>query len=405
MCLGFSLRKNNKGRMLLLGFSAVYVHIPFCLKKCNYCDFLSYPGKPDAAIINDYFIGLEQEFTLWQKTPAGNIFNPGDEVTVYFGGGTPSLMPVDFIRDVIAMIAQAAAGCGAVISEVTIEANPGTLNQSYLTGLKAAGVTRISLGAQSFDKQDLREMGRLHTAVDTREAVALGRDCGFTNISLDLIANLPGQTVEKWLDNLKEAVALGVEHISCYGLHLSESSPWGRAYALGKLDLPDEDREIVMWQKGRAYLQEMGYKQYEISNFAKPGKECQHNLNYWRRENYLGLGLGAASCYGAHRWSNEMDIKSYLTILQEGRLPVGFQEALTADIVLAEGVFLGLRCTEGILYQEINEKYGVQMESYYQREIAYLEKAGLLLVSGSGIRLSSRGQLLANTVFAAFLPE
>ena len=388
-----------------MGFAAVYVHIPFCLKKCNYCDFLSYPGKPDAAIINDYFIGWEQEFTLWQKKLAGNIFNPGDEVTVYFGGGTPSLMPVDLIESSIAMIRQAAASCRSTVGEITLEANPGTIDKIYLAGLRKAGVTRISLGAQSFDNQDLAAMGRLHTAADIGEAVALCREAGFQNISLDLIANLPGQTVETWLDNLKQAVALDPAHISCYGLHLSESSPWGRQQAAGKLLLPDEDVEIAMWQAGRSYLQQMGYRQYEISNFAKPGKECRHNLNYWRRENYLGLGLGAASCYENHRWSNAETLEAYASMLQEGQLPVAFHEELTNDVVLAEGIFLGLRCADGVSFANMKEKYGVDISRRYVGEINRLEKEELLLIDETGMRLSPRGQLLANNVFAAFLPE
>lgn len=386
-------------------FAAVYVHIPFCLQKCNYCDFLSFPGKPAPRVMDAYLSGLEKEFRLWQEKMTGKIFTSGTAVTVYFGGGTPSLMPVDFIGAVIAMVERAAVSCGGRASEITIEANPGTIDKNYLAGLRAAGVTRISLGAQSFDDQDLAAMGRIHTAQDIKEAVVMCQEAGFDNISLDLMANLPGQTVEKWRNNLKQAVALGVAHISCYGLHLSESSPWGKLQASRKLELPDEDKEIAIWQEGRDYLQQMGYRQYEISNFAKAARTCCHNLNYWRRENYLGLGLGAASCYDNYRWSNAETLEEYASYLQAGQLPVAFQEKLTDDVVLAEGIFLGLRCTDGVSFAAIKEKYGVDIRLRYAKEIKQLEEEGLLLVNPESIRLSPRGQLLANNVFAAFLPE
>ncbi len=388
-----------------MGFSAVYIHVPFCLQKCNYCDFLSFPGKPQAAVVWQYFDGLKKEFALYRERLNGAIFAPNSNVTIYFGGGTPSLMPVEFIAEIITMVKQAAADCGTNVIEITLEANPGTIAQSYLQGLKASGVSRISLGAQSFDDTDLAVMGRLHTAADIKEAVAFCRACGFDNVSLDLIANLPGQTVEKWLTNLQQAVALEVEHLSCYGLHLSEQSPWGKAYALGKLDLPDEDSEIAMWQAGRAYLQEQGYEQYEISNFARQGKACRHNLKYWRRENYLGLGLGAASCYGNYRWSNGETLTDYQGKLGKGRLPIAFQEMLTDEVVLAEGIFLGLRCTEGVSFDVMKAKYGVEIVTVYEKEMKQLEKAGLLFIDEIGMRLSPRGQLLANNVFTAFLPE
>lgn len=388
-----------------MGFSAVYVHIPFCLQKCNYCDFLSFPGKPQAAVVRQYLDGLKKEFALYWERLNGAIFAPNSNVTIYFGGGTPSLMPVWFIAEVITMVNQAAADCETTVMEITLETNPGTIGQVYLQRLKEAGINRISLGAQSFDDTDLAAMGRLHTAADTKEAVAMCRGCGFDNVSLDLMANLPNQTVEKWLRNLQQAVALGVEHISCYGLHLSEESPWGKAYALDKLHLPDEDSEIAMWQEGRAYLQEMGYLQYEISNFARQGKACRHNVKYWQRENYLGLGLGASSCYGNYRWSNEETLTDYQGTLAKGRLPVAFQEILTDEVVLAEGVFLGLRCTEGVFFDVMKVKYGVEIATVYEKEIKQLEKAGLLFVDKTGMRLSPRGQLLANNVFAAFLPE
>lgn len=388
-----------------MGFAAVYIHVPFCLKKCNYCDFLSYPGQPEKAVMKQYFEGLKKEFSLIKKMVSGKIFTPGSDITVYFGGGTPSLAPANLIETMVAMIKEEAVCSGAVLREITLEVNPGTIDEAYLKALKQAGVTRISIGIQSFNDADLRAMGRLHTAKDSMLAVELCRKTGFDNISLDLIYNLPEQTVEKWLLNLKQAVKLRVDHLSCYGLHLSHLSPWGRLQTEGKLTLPEEDTEVAMWQQGRAYLAQEGFLQYEISNFAKQGKQCVHNLKYWRRENYLGLGVGAASCYGRYRWANIDSLEAYLKNLEENYLPIGFQEELANEVVLAEGIFLGLRCTEGILFADIGAKYGVDIKNLYSAQIAMLQQQGLLTVTDAGIKLSAKGQLLANTVFAAFLPE
>lgn len=388
-----------------MGFAAVYIHVPFCLKKCNYCDFLSYPGQPEKAVMKQYFEGLKKEFSLIKKMVSGKIFTPGSDITVYFGGGTPSLAPANLIETMVAMIKEEAVCSGAVLREITLEVNPGTIDEAYLKALKQAGVTRISIGIQSFNDADLRAMGRLHTAKDSMLAVELCRKTGFDNISLDLIYNLPEQTVEKWLLNLKQAVKLRVDHLSCYGLHLSHLSPWGRLQTEGKLTLPEEDTEVAMWQQGRAYLAQEGFLQYEISNFAKQGKQCVHNLKYWRRENYLGLGVGAGSCYGRYRWANIDSLEAYLKNLEENYLPIGFQEELANEVVLAEGIFLGLRCTEGILFADIGAKYGVDIKNLYSAQIAMLQQQGLLTVTDAGIKLSAKGQLLANTVFAAFLPE
>ena len=389
-----------------MGFAAVYVHVPFCLRKCQYCDFLSYPGKPKTDVMAEYTNQIKKEFILWQnimaKTP---IFTPGENITVYFGGGTPSLMPPAFFREILKQIADIAATCGARVDEVTVEINPGTVDISYLTALKEAGVNRISIGVQSFYDKDLALMGRIHKGVDAAVAVKLCRECGFDNVSLDLIYDLPGQTVVSWLENLKQAVSLGIEHLSCYGLHLSSQSPWGLCYEKGMLSLPDEEEEVAMWAAGREFLQNQGFAQYEISNFAKTGRECRHNLKYWHRENYLGLGLGAASCYREHRWSNQETFVLYEAALAKQTVPIDFHEVLTPEVLWAEGVFLGLRCLAGIDFAHFRAKYGVDISSYYKKTIDDLAKKGLLQVDDTGIKLTEKGLLLANTVFADFLPE
>lgn len=390
---------------MTMGFSAVYVHIPFCLQKCRYCDFLSYPGQPPKEKIAQYLAGLKKEFVLWQETMAGPIFTPGSDVTVYFGGGTPSLLPAGFIGEMITMLEDATSRCGAILREVTMEMNPGTIDRPYLQALKAAGVTRVSLGVQSFSAEDLQRMGRIHSVSDSIQSVQFCKESGISNISLDLIYNLPGQTVEKWLYNLQQAVSLDIAHLSCYGLHLSEKSPWGKMLALGQLTLPAEEEEIAMWEKGRAYLQKNGFVQYEISNFAKQGKQCLHNLKYWQRENYLGLGIDAASCYGNYRWSNQENITQYFSALENHQLPVDFQEQLEDAVVLAEAVFLGLRCLDGVVFAQMKAKYRVDIAAFYEKEIALLEKQGLLNVTTEKMQLTERGLLLANTVFATFLPE
>ena len=373
-------------------FEHLYIHIPFCVSKCNYCDFVSYPLSGREADFKDYGRLLLMETALWQAQA-----RLGPWQSIYIGGGTPSLLPAEDIR---ALLAALPAGEAA---EITLEANPESVTEKKLEIWHKAGINRLSLGAQSFDDALLTAMGRPHTAAQIGEAVVLARAAGFKNISIDLIYGLPGQTLSAWRDGLARALDLGIEHISLYGLSLSADSPWGRAAAAGELQAPDQDEQAPLLEAALDGLPAAGYAHYEISNFARAGYESRHNSAYWRRENYLGIGVAAASCDAEKRWFNERDIAAYTAALTAGRLPMIEQETLSIEEVLGEAMFLGLRLMTGVDTAEFAARYGTKPEQYYKKPIKRLQKQGLVEIENGHLRLTRRGVLLGNEVFMQFL--
>ena len=374
-------------------FEHLYIHIPFCVSKCNYCDFISYPGQE--AALHDYGRLLLSEAALWrEKTQLG----PWQ--SIYIGGGTPSLLPS---QDVRALLMDLLAGQGGEEAEITLEANPESVTADKLAAWRAAGVNRLSLGAQSFDDALLKSMGRPHTVAQITEAVGKARAAGFKNIGLDLIYGLPGQTINGWRDDLLQALDVGVQHISLYGLSLSAHSPWGRAAAAGHFTLPDEDVLADMLESALDTLPAAAYMHYEISNFARCGYESRHNTAYWHRENYLGLGAAAASCHGEKRWFNERDLAAYKEALEEDRLPLIEEETLGIDEVLGEAMFLGLRLIAGLDLAEFARRYGTRAERYYKKPLSRLQRQGLVEIAGDHLRLTRRGVLLGNEVFMQFV--
>ena len=256
---------------------ALYIHIPFCLRKCNYCDFVSFPRSGREELFAAYHGLLEQELELWRREADLTRIS-----TVYFGGGTPSLLAADTVSRLLGRL--------PAVTECTLEANPETVDLPRLAAFRQAGIDRLSLGVQSFDAELLRAMGRGHDGEQAARAVSLARQAGFDNISLDLIYGLPGQTVAQWRDSLERAAELAPEHISLYGLTIHENTPWGEALAAGRLEAPDDDLAADMLELALDFLPEQGFVQYEIANFARPGRESRHNCAYWQRDNYLGLG-------------------------------------------------------------------------------------------------------------------
>ena len=400
-------------------FAHIYVHIPFCHSKCNYCDFVSYPlaGREEALAAYDRLLSAEVE--LWRKRA-----KLGPLKSVYIGGGTPSLLPATAIQALLDNLltgqdskapqtqtnkAQPDISCPmgeneyAFAPEITLEANPESVTADKLAVWRAAGVNRLSLGAQSFDDALLAAMGRPHNAAQIGEAVRLARLAGFSNISIDLIYGLPGQDINAWRADLARALALNVEHISLYGLSLSETSPWGAKAAAGALTVPDEDLSADMLEAALNTLPKAGYSHYEISNFARPGFFSRHNTAYWQRENYLGLGAAAASCYGEKRWFNERDITVYQAALAEDRLPLIEEEFLSIEEVLGEALFLGLRLIAGIDLDEFERRYGTRAERYYKKPISRLQRQELVEIADGHLRLTRRGVLLGNEVFVNFL--
>ena len=368
----------------------LYLHIPFCIKKCDYCDFLS--GPSTRAGQEAYIYALLREM----ETVSKNLKKrPVD--TVFIGGGTPSVPECDVmekllqgLRDYFLFSADA---------EVTIEANPGTLTPEKLSIYRKYGINRISIGLQSPNNKELAMLGRIHNYAQFLESFQMARAAGFSNINVDLMFAIPGQSYDGWIENLQTVAALGPEHISAYSLIIEEGTPFFRK----KLDLPDEDTEYRMYEDVAAVLKEYDYHQYEISNYAKAGRECRHNEGYWQRKDYLGLGLGAASLLGMERFSNTADMQEYLKNSSAPEKIRKNRELLTREDEMAEFMFLGLRMTQGVSKKEFQEYFGTAIENIYGEVLKKYKKQGLLLEESGRIFLSREGIHVSNAVMAEFL--
>ncbi|MCL1817196.1 MAG: radical SAM family heme chaperone HemW, partial [Clostridiales bacterium] len=319
---------------------------------------------------------------------------------IYIGGGTPSLLPP---QDIAALMEDLLAGQAGEIPEITIEANPESVDENKLAVWLKAGLNRLSLGVQSFDDALLQAMGRPHSSAQATKALQSAKAAGFKNISIDLIYGLPGQTLEGWHKDLKQALDMPIEHISLYGLSLSEDSLWGRAAKAGQLTLPDDYASADMLQAAMDTLPAAGFAQYEISNFARAGFESRHNTAYWQRENYLGLGVAAASCHQELRWFNERDITAYTDSLAAGKLPQIEKESLSIEEILGEALFLNLRLKKGLNLEDFAKRYGTPAERYYKKPLSRLQRQGLVEIKDGYLKLTKRGILLGNEVFMQFV--
>lgn len=373
-----------------MDFAALYLHIPFCLRKCNYCDFVSFPLAHCEEAAAQYAEAVIKEWSLWQERLAGSSWH-----SLYVGGGTPTSLPVESLCRILAALPS--------VTELTVEANPETVDAHDMQRLCQAGVNRLSLGAQSFDDRQLQALGRGHCAAQTAQAVAWARAAGIENINLDLIYGLPDQDLDSWRQSLAAALALQPTHLSLYALSIEPGCPWYEAYQAGKLQPADDDLAADMLELAMQLLPAAGYRHYEISNFARPGYESWHNSAYWRRQNYLGLGVAAASCYRERRWYNVSSWEAYRAALAAGRLPIFDEECLTAETVIAEAAFLGLRLRQGIDLAAFAAQYGVRLEQYYRRPIRRLVEQGLLCLTPERLYLSDRGVMLGNKVFCEFV--
>jgi oxygen-independent coproporphyrinogen III oxidase len=374
----------------------VYVHIPFCRRKCLYCDFPSSAGAE--ALLEDYTTALCREIA-----GRGGILSVGDVDTVYFGGGTPSLLPLEQLERIVACLARfSRLEAGA---EVTLEANPGTLNKEKLAGWRSLGVTRLSIGVQSFDDEVLAGAGRIHVAAEAVDAVEEAAAAGFDNISIDLMYGLPGQSADGFRAGLEQAVALPVRHISAYGLKVEEGTPFYDLQEAGKLELPDESEEVAMYDLVADFLPGFGFHRYEISNYAKKGAECRHNLKYWRFEPYLGLGCAAHSFIQGERLANTADIAEYIATIGAGREPLECRQTPEPDVAMAEYAFLALRTTKGLSSKDFADRFGVSFWGRYGKEVEKLAAQGLLTVDREGVALTETGMKYGNIAFASFLPD
>lgn len=395
---------------------ALYIHVPFCLRRCSYCDFITYADRP--ALQAPYAAALLRELRLWAAR-----YPKAEAATLYFGGGTPSLLAAEAIRAIIEE-----ARCSFRLSaaaEITLEANPGAVDAAKLAALRRGGVNRLSLGVQSANAQELRLLGRIHTWEQAVQTVKDARQAGFDNLSLDLIFGLPQQTLARWRRTVEAALALAPEHLSLYALTLEPGTPLADAVARGALPEPDADlaADIYEWTSER--LLQVGFWQYEISNWARgatpppelwaaPPEEnteaispwiARHNLVYWRNAAWLGLGVAAHSYVENHRWSNLTDPATYIAAVETGTIPLAEEETLSRPVEMGETMMLGLRLAEGVAEARFQERFGVSLVEVYGEVLTQLTTAGLLTWDQTRVRLTQRGRLLGNQVFAEFLYE
>lgn len=390
---------------------ALYVHIPFCQAKCPYCDFNSYAGLE--GLMTPYADALIAEMALWREAT-----RDARVATVFFGGGTPSFLPLAETERIVAALRGSFRLAPA--AEITVEANPGSADSARLDGLRRLGFNRLSLGVQSFRDDELRLLGRVHSVAEARQAYRAARRAGFENVNLDLIYGLPGQPLAAWQRTLTEAIALRPEHLSLYALTLEEGTPLAADVARGRLPAPDPDLAADMYLWAGEALAAAGYQHYEISNWALPGYRCRHNLVYWHNQPYLGLGAGAHSCLGGFRFAAIRDPRRYIReVTAAGAKPTanglsGFLARLPhlESVVqaaparaMAETAILGLRLVEGMSLAAFRRRFGVGLLSAYGPAVAELTAAGLLERTNGRLRLTPKGCLLGNEVFVRFLPD
>ncbi|SHK79277.1 radical SAM family heme chaperone HemW [Desulforamulus aeronauticus] len=374
----------------------LYIHVPFCLRKCLYCDFTSYPRQEEQVQL--YLQSLTAEMVLY-----GDRLDARHKSikTIFVGGGTPTCLRPEYLAGILEQV-------GKVFSieqgaEITTEANPGTVNLPALKELRAVGFNRLSLGVQSTHRELLRLIGRIHTFSEARQAVTEARIAGFENINLDLIFGLPTQTAAQWRQSLHEIMALQPEHISCYGLQLEENTPLTKAVEQGQLKPCPEEEELAMYQMARQLLGENGYQHYEISNFAQAGYQCRHNLLYWQNQAYLGLGPAAHSYLNQSRWGNVEGIEEYASLVKQGQRPVAEKTTLTIKEQMEETVFLGLRMLEGVNVESFQQRFGKSLQEIFGKQVSSLTAKGLLEQSFGHLKLTEKALPLANQVFAEFV--
>jgi len=370
---------------------ALYIHIPFCIKKCLYCDFHSF--RFDLSLIHRYTRALIKELKLFLNT---------DYLikTIYLGGGTPSILPVESIEEIV----QTIYGSFKLDDnlEFTIEVNPGTVDEEKLRLYKTLGINRISIGIQSIEEEGLKILGRIHSGKEALEALDTAINVGFTNINVDLIYGIPNQTLESWRYTLKEVLRRNPTHMSVYGLMYEPGTPLYKALIRNRIKPMSEDLEVEIFNETQEVLSTYGLRWYEISNYAKDGYECRHNLTYWRGEDYLGFGPSAHSLVGNTRYSNTPNIKAYVELLDRGKSPKIWEERLSPPERAKELIILGLRLREGVSLCDVYRRTGVDVGRIFSENIERLISYGLLYKKDDRIQLTEKGRLLGNLVFEEF---
>lgn len=379
----------------LLPTLGIYVHIPFCRTKCSYCAFVSQVGNEN--LQQAYVAALCREITA-----AGGDFSAFTVDSLFFGGGTPTVLPVADLARILRTVRDNFALSDEV--EISIEANPGTVSYDSLKFLRQQGFNRLSLGVQSFDDAVLAAVGRVHCADQAITGFRQARAAGFDNIGLDLIYGLPQQTTANWQSTLQQAVDLAPEHLSAYGLKMEDGTSLATAVAAGQTTLPSEESEEVMYDVLNEFLPVHGYQRYEIANYAKPGRQCRHNTKYWRSLPFRGFGLAAHSFDGRQRFANTADLGEYIAQSQAGLSAEAMRESLDEAGVIGEYVFTALRLTQGMRFDEFQQRFGQDFRQLFAEPLGRLSKLKLIEQTEQAVFLTPRGMKFGNQVFAEFLP-
>ena len=372
----------------------LYIHIPFCKQKCLYCDFPSWAGKEN--MMQGYVDALTQEIRK-----RATEYTDKKVVSVFFGGGTPTTLSIPMLEQLMQAVFE--NWDIADDAEITTEANPGTLVREMADALKKMGFNRLSMGVQAWQNRLLKSLGRIHSIEVFQENYQAVREAGFENVNTDLMFALPDQTMADWQETVKNIVAMNPEHISAYSLILEEGTPFYDKYEKGEISPAEEELDREMYHWAVEYLAEMGYEQYEISNFAKKGRQSRHNRIYWQAEEYLGMGLGSHSYMNGERFHNIYDMQAYMEADGEVSLLKEDVEIITEEDAMGEYMFLGLRLLEGVTFERFRERFGQEMKNIYGEQIDSLKKDGLLQEDENGIRLTARGVDISNFVFEKFL--
>lgn len=385
----------------LLETVSLYVHIPFCHTRCHYCDFNTYAGM--LPLREPYVRALLTEIGMagaLTKLPGGK---PRRSRTIFFGGGTPSLLSVSQVSRIL----DACYDNFAVDedAEITLEANPGTLSREQLVGLRAAGVNRLSMGAQSFDAELLKTLGRIHSPKDITQAVRDAQAAGFTSINVDFMFGLPGQTMRHWRETIDRALDLHIEHLSLYSLIIEEGTPFYTWTHEGRITPGDEDLCADMYEYADERLHAAGYVNYEISNWSLPGFQSRHNLTYWHNLPYIGMGAGAYSSFGGRRFSNVREPAEYIRMLKAQQWPEVESETVDKAQAMSETAFLALRTAQGLHLPTFEQRFALPFAQFVGDRLHMVEEAGLLEREPEWLRLSKRGRLLGNEVFLRLLPD
>lgn len=385
----------------------IYIHIPYCLQRCPYCDFNTYAttSLPE----KEYVSALLCELDFRASEP---VWRGREVQSVYFGGGTPSLLNASSVEKLINFIC--AAFPFQPTAEISLEANPGTVSGDTLAAFREAGINRLSLGIQSFNEEMLRTLGRIHSPQQCESAICDARTAGFRNLSIDLIYGIPGQTLADWRTDLKTAVRYVPEHLSAYGLTIEKGTPFFESCRKGLIRLPEENTIIRMMGALHSTLCEAGFRRYEISNYARPGREARHNLSYWNGQDYLGLGAGAHSFVSAEReeadafgqrWANFAEPVKYMREAAAHGHALSWKDVLDRKAAMFEYFFLGLRKTEGVSLRMFQERFGLSVEEAYPAVIEILREQKHATLSEDRFSLTERGLMLADSVFEFFTED